>query len=108
MLPFRLSDTQAIVFVMSIIMTILINMITINSIYSTRIAQSSTLEIWFKIAFSSVVCILIASYFLSTSSKNANTDIYYIDHKSDGDLSKYKNILDTDTENNKKNMSLPI
>ncbi len=36
--PFRLSDSQAIIFVIIILLSILINLIIVNSIYSTQIA----------------------------------------------------------------------
>lgn len=107
MVPFRLSDTQAIVFITSVIFVSLINLVVINWLYNDQIAVS-TLMIGFRIALSSVIFILIASYFLSHSNKTTNTDMYYIDHQTDDELSKYKNILNQDDENKKKNMSLPI
>ena len=107
--PFRLSDTQAIVFIMSILLVSLINLIIINGLYSSQIAaQGSTLTVGFRIALSSVISILVATYFFSRSNKVANTDIYYLDHQIDDELSKYKHILGQDDENKKKNMSLPI
>ena len=107
-LPFRLSDTQAIVFVMTVLLITLMNLIVINSVYGTQIAVASVLGAGFKMAFSSIVFILVATYFLSRSNKVSNTDIYYLDHQTDDELSKYKNILGQDDENKKKNMSLPI
>lgn len=107
--PFRLSDSQAIIFVIIILLSILINLIIVNSIYSTQIAaQWSTLTIGYKIAFSAVVWILISTYFFSQSSKHTNTDIYYIDHQTDDELLEYRGILTSDDENKKKNMRLPI
>lgn len=45
-MPFRLSDTQAIVFVMSILLTTLIDLIIVNNLYSTQIAANgSTLTV---------------------------------------------------------------
>lgn len=38
MIPFRLSDTQVIVFIASVLLTTLINLIVVNSIYSIQIA----------------------------------------------------------------------
>ncbi len=38
LVPFRLSDTQAIVFITSILLSTLINLIIINTIYNTQIA----------------------------------------------------------------------
>lgn len=108
LLPFRLSDTQAIVFITNILLVTLVNLVIVNSLYITQLAVWSTLAIGFKMAFSSIICILIASYFFSRSTKVSNTDIYYIDHQTDDELSEYRNILTWDDEKKKKNMSLPI
>ena len=109
LVPFRLSDTQAIVFVVSILLSNLTSLIVINNLYSTQIAAlGSTLALGFKIAFSSIVCILISAYFLSKSTKTDNTDVCYIDHQMDDELMNYKGILRGDEEKKKKNMSLPI
>lgn len=108
LVPFRLSDTQAIVFVMSILLVTLINLVIINHVYGSQIAAGSTLGTGFKIAFSSIISILVATYFLSHSSKMSNTDMYYLDHQTDDELSWYRHILGQDDTNKKKNMSLPI
>lgn len=109
LMPFRLSDTQAIVFVVSILCTTMINLIIVNNLFSIQIASRwSTIGIWCKIAFSSIVMILMATYFLSKSSKTSNTDIYYLDHQIDDEIQDYKSILSWDSSKEKKNMSLPI
>ncbi len=107
--PFRLSDTQAIVFIISILLNSIIILIFVNNLYSAQIASlGSTLWIGFKIAFSAIICTLISAYFLSKSTKTSNTEICYIDHHGDDELRKYNTILGTDDEKNQKNMSLPI
>ncbi|MBX9808927.1 hypothetical protein K2X92_00875 [Candidatus Gracilibacteria bacterium] len=108
LVPFRLSDTQAIVFIISIILTILGSLITLNNLFGTRIALGSSLGTGFKIAFSTIICILISAYFLSRATKISNTDICYLDHQVDDELLKYKGILKGEDEKNTKNMSLPI
>lgn len=110
MIPFRLSDTQVIVFIASVLLTTLINLIVVNSIYSIQIAaHGSVLWSGFKVAFSSIISMLIATFYLSKSNKEINTEIYYIDHQTDKDLLDYKDILSTDENKKKKNnMSLPI
>lgn len=110
MVPFRLSDTQVIVFITSMLLITLINLIVLNAIYSIQIAaHGSSLGSGFKVAFSAVVAILIATYFLSKSNKEINTEIYYIDHQTDKELLEYKDILSKDESKKKKNnMSLPI
>lgn len=110
MIPFRLSDTQVIVFITSVLLTTLINLIVLNSLYSMQIAaQGSSLGSGFKIAFSAILSILIATYHLSRSNKEINKEIYYIDHQTDSELLEYKDILSGETNKKKKNnMSLPI
>ncbi len=109
LIPFRLSDTQAIVFIVSILCTTLVNLIIVNNLFSILIASRwATIAIWCKIAFSSIVMILIATYFLSKSSKISNTEICYLDHQIDDDIQDYKSIISWDSSKQKKNMSLPI
>ena len=109
LVPFRLSDTQAIVFFISILLTSLINLIVVNNLFSAQMAgMGSTIAIGFKIAFSAIIFILISTYFLSKSIKTSNTDICYLDHQTHDDLSSYKSIIGEDDPKNKKNMSLPI
>lgn len=110
MIPFRLSDTQVIVFISSILLTTFVNLIVLNTIYTNQIAaHGSSLWSGFKIAFSATIAILIAAFFLSKSNKELNTEIYYIDHQTDKELMEYKDILSKeDNKNKKNNMSLPI
>ena len=87
----------------------MVNLVVINWLYTTQIAaQGSTLGGGFRIAFSCIISIFVATYYFSRSNKVANTDMYYLDHQTDDELSKYKNILSNESENKKKNMSLPI
>ncbi len=109
MVPFRLSDTQAIVFFTSILLTSLINLIFVNNLFSAQMAgMGSTIAIGFKIAFSSLMIILASAYYLSRSTKTANTDVCYLDHQIDDELLAYNSILRGDDSKKKKNMSLPI
>jgi hypothetical protein len=49
LLPFRLSDSQAIVYIMTIILTMLVNLILVNHLlYVTQVATESTLSAGFK------------------------------------------------------------
>ncbi len=109
LVPFRLSDTQAIVFVISILLTTLLNLIIVNTIFSTQVASMGTnITTGYKIAFSALIIILISTYFLSKSTKTTNTDICYLDHQIDDELLGYNQILKGENEKKKKNMSLPI
>lgn len=105
--PFRLSDTQAIVFVVSILLTSLVNLIIVNNLFSAQMAWS-TIAVWFKIAFSALLMILISGYFLSKATKTTNTEICYLDHQIDDEILEYNSILRGDDSKKKKNMSLPI
>ena len=108
-MPFRLSDTQAIVFVISILLTSLTNLIIVNSLFSSQKAgMGSNITIGYKIAFSALIIMIISTYFLSKSTKTSNTDICYLDHKIEDELSEYNNILSGENQKKKKNMSLPI
>ncbi len=108
MVPFRLSDTQVIVFISSILLTTIINLTIINNIYWIQIAANgSTLGSGFKMAFLAVIFILCFSFRLSKSNKEINTEIYYIDHQIDDELQEYKDIL-SKKEIKNKNMTLPI
>jgi hypothetical protein len=107
MIPFRLSDTQVIVFISSILLTTFVNLIVLNTTYTNQFAvHGSSLWSGFKIAFSATIAILMAAFFLSKSNKELNTEIYYIDHQTDKELLEYKDILSK--EDKKNNMSLPI
>lgn len=109
MVPFRLSDTQAIVFIMSILLTTLINLIVVNNLYSTQIAANgSTLTVWFKVALAAILCMIGSTFFLSRFTKTANTEIYYLDHQIDNELIEYEGILNWWKDKKKRNMSLPI
>lgn len=110
MIPFRLSDTQVIVFISSILLTTFVNLIVLNATYTNQFAvHGSSLWSGFKIAFSATIAILMSAFFLSKSNKELNTEIYYIDHQTDKELLEYKDILSKeDNKNKKNNMSLPI
>jgi hypothetical protein len=109
MVPFRLSDTQAIVFIVSILISSMITLVIASNLYGEQIAAlGSNLAIGFKIAFSSIICILISAYHLSKTTKTINTELCYIDHQTDNEIDKYQGILKGDDERNAKNMSLPI
>ncbi len=104
--PFRLSDTQAIIFVISMLLTSLINLIIVNNLFGNQIAgMGSNITTGFKMAFVAIIFIIISTHFLSKSTKISNTEICYLDHQIDDELMGYNKILNGE---NKKNMSLPI
>lgn len=109
-IPFRLSDAQAVVFVSSLILTGIVHIFIITrAVYNTQIATHwATLESGFTLALTSSICIIIAAYFFSRENKTLNTELYYLDHQTEDELSEYRDIINTKEEKEKKNMSLPI
>ncbi len=109
--PFRLSDTQAIVFLSSIFLALILHMLFIFRVYAQQIAQGGvTIHSGFYFAFISFSFIMIASYFLSKTSKKENSEICYLDNQNDDELQEYHDILEGDKYQNKdkNNMTLPI
>jgi hypothetical protein len=95
LLPFRLSDSQAVVYIMTIVLTMLVNLILVNHIlYVTQVGTESILSGGFKGAFSSIICMFGAVYVYSRTNKKENTDMYYLDHHTEDDLGEYRGILD--------------
>lgn len=111
-IPFRLSDTQAVVFVASMILTALMILMLISGIYNQIALGGVILKNGFFIAITSTLLIIIAGFFLSRYTKVTNTEMYYLDHHIDDTLQEYRDILTQKSENKeedkKRNMSLPI
>ena len=67
-IPFRLSDTQAIVFIISMIFTALMHLL-----FMSRTFHQFTTDVQigngFTLALTSVICIVISAYFLSRQTK---------------------------------------
>lgn len=109
--PFRLSDTQAIVSVSGIFLALLFHMLFIFRVYNQQIATGwLSVHSGFYIAFVSFIFITVASYYLSQTFKKENTDMYYLDNQNDNDLQEYSDIIygKNQKKNEKSNMSLPI
>jgi hypothetical protein len=89
--PFRLSDTQLVVFIASMILVSLIHlllMVRVFTQFATPQVGTGTL-----IAFSSVTCIIIAAFFLSRKTKEESIELRHLDHR-DADISdEYATIL---------------
>lgn len=87
-IPFRLSDTQAIVFVATMMLVTIVQLLIISSnIYSPLIASGGLkIGIGMNIALASVICILISGFFLSATLKEKNTDAYYLGHDNNQDF----------------------
>lgn len=110
--PFRLSDTQAIVFIDAMILTSLLHFLSMASIFPNFANQINVL-LAFDIVLTLCILILIFSYFFSKSEKQALAWMSYLDKKEPSVFDEYKDILDSTWERSvqndpHKNMSLPI
>jgi hypothetical protein len=109
LVPFRLSDTQLIVFITSIIFTNLFHLLLMMRVFSQfAIPKISTGLI---LALTGSFCILITAFFLSKKSKEESIEIRHLNHQETILNDEYAQILGKkkwkwDTE--KENMVLPI
>ncbi len=111
LVPFRLSDTQAVVFIASMLFTAELHTIFISPVFS-QFAQVITVWNGFLFATSSTFCILIAAFFLSRSTKEAARKVRYLDHRDPDMLDEYNSIIHSHgkstNEETDENMKLPI
>lgn len=82
--PFRLSDTQAVVFISAMILVAIIELLFILPAFTTfgRVEIRSGLQL----AGASVVMMIISGFFLSKNIKNENLSSYYLDHNLEADF----------------------
>jgi hypothetical protein len=110
-IPFRLSDTQAIVFIASLLITAMLHTIFMSQVFR-QFADEVRLWDGFLIATSSTICTIIAVFFLSKNTKEQSRDIRYLDHSDIDTLSEYRSIIDGSSikweKKEDSNMSLPI
>lgn len=110
-IPFRLSDTQAIVFIAALLVTALFHTLFMSQVF-WQFTQAVQLWRGFLIATSSSICIIIAAFFLSKSTKEHVRELRYLDHSEIESLSEYKTIIEWSTPKGEKkdewNMTLPI
>lgn len=108
--PFRLSDTQAVVFVSSMLLVCLVQLMILSPTY--QILGSISLQKWFILALSSILMMILCGFYLSRTMKAENTESYYLNRDFSEELWEYKNIIHPDShqknERKKENMSLPI
>ena len=91
-IPFRLSDTQAVVFLVSMIITALFHLFFVSLVFD-QFALEIVLGQGFLIALSSSICILIAAFFLSKRTKEESVEMRYIDHQEIDPMAEYRSIL---------------
>ncbi len=110
-IPFRLSDAQAIVFIASLLLTALFHTLFMSEVFA-QFAEDIFIGRGFLIATSSTICMIIATFFLSKSTKEQAREIRYLDHSDAESLSEYRSILERNTPKADKkddsNMTLPI
>lgn len=108
-IPFRLSDTQVVVFVSSMILVALIHLLLMVPIFSQF--ASTEVGTGYLIAMSSVSCIIVSAFFLSKSNKEQSIEIRHIDHREVDLPEEYANILGKKPKKESgedSNMVLPI
>lgn len=105
--PFRLSDVQAIVFVISILLSNIFMLFTLSPIISKEIVFNKPLTF----AITGMIFILYFSFHLSKQLKIKNTESYYLNHENNIIPNEYDKILYPEkyqNQENKQNMKLPI
>lgn len=111
LVPFRLSDTQAIVFIGSMLLTALLHTIFLSPVFA-QFSQESLLGNGFLIAISATIIIILSSFFLSKSTKEQAREMRFLDHHDTDMLSEYQTIIDAkgahEEAKNQDNMKLPI
>jgi hypothetical protein len=80
LVPFRLSDTQVVVFVISILVMSLVHLLLMSPIFN-QFAIHVDIGTGFLIAMSSSICILFSAFFLSKKTKEESIEIRHIDHR---------------------------
>lgn len=80
-IPFRLSDTQAVVFVASMFFIGLFEVLLMSGNYHQIALGGIEIHNGFLFALSFTVLIIVCGYFLSQKTKMLNTDMYYLDHE---------------------------
>jgi hypothetical protein len=108
-IPFRLSDTQLIVFVTSMTITSLIHLILMVPIF----AQFASTEVGtgFLLAISSSFCIIFSAFFLSQKTKSDSVELRHLDHREVEISDEYREILGKKGKkenSDDSNMVLPI
>lgn len=92
-IPFRLSDTQAVVFAVSLLLTTIIHLLFISKTF-TQFALEVEVGSGFLIAISSSITTIIAAYFYSKNSKEQGADIRYFHHQEQDAFGEYRTILE--------------
>lgn len=92
-IPFRLSDTQAVVFIASMTLTGIFHLLFISKTFG-QFTLNVTIEKGFLIATSSIVCMIVSAYFFSKHTKEQGVDMRYLDHNEYDKLAEYRTIIE--------------
>ncbi len=111
--PFHLSDTQAIVFIDTLILVASVQLIFISMTYRQIALGWVHLGLGFDLALTAIFLILFASFFYSQSEKKSSLTMSYLDKKEGQHLGEYRDILDGKYTSKRpsdrdKNMTLPF
>lgn len=110
-IPFRLSDTQAIVFISSILLSASIHLLLISQTFH-QFALDVEVGNGFLLFLTSCICVLISAFFLSKATKEQSMDMRYLQHNEWDQFQEYRDILNVewkkDGSNKDTNMTLPI
>ncbi len=107
-IPFRLSDTQAVVFVTSLLLTSLIHLLLISRTFHQFVLDID-IGSGFIMAITSCIMIIASAFFLSKNSKEEGMDIRYFHHKEKDHFEEYRDILRGPSDkDDDSNMTLPI
>lgn len=111
--PFRLSDTQAMVFISSLILVACIEIIFVSMNYTQIAANGVNLGFGFDLGLTAVLLILFAAFFYSQSEKISGITLSHLDKKDGEHFGEYRDILDGNhhsrhNRDREKNMTLPF
>ena len=111
--PFRLSDSQAIVFIDAMILVSSIHNVITSLAYTRLSAHSVEAGIGMEIAVCSALLLLVASYFFSQKEKDRAVTMSYLSKSEENHLGEYAEILSWSissqkSKDDKKNMTLPF
>jgi hypothetical protein len=110
-IPFRLSDTQAIVFIIGMLITAMIHLILMTRSFQQFISLEISVGSAFLFSFTSMILMLPVAYFFSRDTKEHALEVRHIDHQIPERYGDYSSIIQwthTSGKDENSNMKLPI
>lgn len=106
--PFRLSDTQAVVFITALLLTTCIHLLFLSRTFH-QFALEVEIGSGFVMVMSSSIMIIVAAFFLSKRTKEQGMDVRYFHHHEQNQFDEYRDILNGSAKKeDDSNMTLPI